>query len=51
MYGASRLVNMWRFGEGSVLGDGMEATYHFLIPCPVLLFHLAVPELHVYNKQ
>lgn len=41
---ASRLVDMWRFGESSVLGESMEAPHPFPIPCAMLL-HPALPSI------
>lgn len=40
-----RLVNKGRF-EGS--GEGMETTLPFLIPYPMHLSNLALPELYPY---
>ena len=42
----SQLVNPWRFGESGILREGMKALCPFLTPCPMLLFHLVVPELY-----
>ena len=41
-----RLVNTWS-------GEGMEVLLPFPIPCPVPLFHLAIPELYSFkiNQQ
>lgn len=39
------LVNTWRFGESGTLREH-EGTVTLPIPCPVHLFHLALPELH-----
>ena len=43
---APRLVNLWRFGERGMHGEGMEALCSFSMLCPMHLFLLAVPELH-----
>ena len=32
-----------------VSGDGMEAPHSFPMPCPLHLFHLAVPELDPFT--
>ena len=40
---ASGLVNIWGFRKRGILGKIMEALCLFLIPCPMLVFHLAVP--------
>lgn len=46
----TELVSMWSW-EDSTPGEGMEALYPFLMPCPMHLCHLAVPELYLfYNK-
>ena len=44
----SRLVNMWKFGEGSTPAVGMEAPYTFPIPCPMHSFHLAISESYPF---
>ena len=41
-------VNIWRFRESGVLGEGMEALRPFPITCPKHLFHLAAPELYAF---
>lgn len=38
-------VNTWRFGESGVPGEGTDAPHPFPIPCPMHLFHLAIPDL------
>ena len=46
VWGASGLVNTWLCWEGGVPGEGKEAPHLLpLTPCPILLFHLALPEL------
>ena len=42
------LVNTWKFQESGAFGKGMEALHPFPLPCPVHLFHLAVPELYPF---
>ena len=44
---ASGLVNQWRFRR-SGLGEGREALCPFSIPCPIHLFHLAIPESYLF---
>ena len=45
---ASQLVNMWRFGESSIAGKGIEAPCPFPILCSMHFFHLDVPELYSF---
>lgn len=40
LLGVSELVEVWESGTAS---KGLEALCHFPTPCPVHLFHLAVP--------
>lgn len=41
-----QVVNAWSFWKGGVPLEGMEALHPLLIPSPLHLFHLAVPELY-----
>ena len=46
--GASGLVNTRRGGENGAPGESIGAPCLFPIPCPVLRFHLAAPELYPF---
>ena len=43
-----QLVNMCRFPECVVPGEGMESLHPFPTPCLMHIFHLAVPELYPF---
>ena len=45
---ASGLVNTCRLAEGGVVIEGMDPLNPFSTPCPVPLFHLAVPGLYLF---
>ena len=43
---ASGLVNQWRFRRSGL--EGREALRPISIPCPIHLFHLAIPESYLF---
>lgn len=45
---AFRMLNTRRFGESVEPGKDMEALHPLPIPCPMHLFHAAIPELCLF---